>query len=83
MYYTYILKCKLHGRIKYYKGITNNLKRRLLEHINGNGGYTKIFNGNIELIHFESFRSRKEARGRELELKKFSKEKIRELIREN
>ena len=81
MYYTYILKCKLHGRIKYYKGITNNLERRMMEHIKGIGGYTKIFNGNIELIYFESFRTRKEARRREIKLKKLTKKKIKELVR--
>ncbi|MFC5193705.1 MULTISPECIES: GIY-YIG nuclease family protein [Bizionia] len=62
MFYTYVLKSEVDGRR--YKGHTDNIASRLLEH---NSGKTKSTKGYIpwELVYFESFKTREEAIERE------------------
>lgn len=61
-WYTYVLLCE-NGTL--YKGKTNNLERRIQEHLSGSGAkYTKC-NRPIRLVHVESFATEKEAVKRE------------------
>ena len=79
----YILKCfKKDGTFKYYKGISKHPKKRLEQHKKGSNkrAFTKQFKGNIELVYVEQFKTRSEARRREIEVKKFDQNQIKELI---
>ncbi|MFA5386312.1 MAG: GIY-YIG nuclease family protein [Candidatus Paceibacterota bacterium] len=80
MYYVYLLKsCK---NDKLYKGLTNDLKRRMIEHNTGKSVYTKN-NGPWKLIYYEAFLSKKDARREELFLKSGKgKERIKYLLTE-
>ena len=73
MYFAYILEC---ADKSFYVGCTNNLERRILEHNNSKYGahYTKIRRPVI-LKYSESFKTLKEARQREAELKGWRREK--------
>jgi len=52
----------------YYKGVTNNLERRIKEHRRGKTRTTKKMRG-IKVVHTEKFNSFEEARKRELYFK--------------
>jgi len=80
-YYCYILTNK--NRTVLYVGYTDNLKRRIEQHKNGNGAFfTKKFNVN-ELIYFENFMGSVSARKREKQLKNWHKEWKWNLIKES
>ena len=66
MYFVYVLKSEVDGRL--YKGITNNLERRVTEH---NSGKHKSTKGYVpwELVYFEEIENRQKAREREKYLK--------------
>lgn len=82
MFFFYILKCyKPNHKFIFYKGITNDIKRRFCEHRTGRGGFTKQFKGNVEIVYAEKFNSRSEARQREIEVKGFSRKQIFELLK--
>lgn len=66
MYYVYILKSKSGGKL--YKGLTNNLKRRLSEHNAGMSTFTKN-NGPWSLIYYEVFINKEDAAREEKFLK--------------
>ncbi len=70
MFYVYVLKSKKDG--KFYIGSTNNLRKRLKEHNNG-----KVFSTKsripFELVYYEAYKSEKDARKRESNLKLRSK----------
>jgi putative endonuclease len=68
MFYVYILKMSKGGQV--YIGYTNDLKRRLREHLSGQSEYTKhrLPKG---LIYYEAYASEKDARTREINLKQF------------
>jgi len=64
-YYVYMLKSVLNGQ-RYYVGMTNNLKRRLKEHNNGDSTYSSKFkpwelitylgfNSKTKALHFEAY----------------------------
>ena len=77
MYTVYVLK---DNSGKLYKGMTNNLVRRLQEHLRGKTKTTARMN-NLALIYQENYKSFQEARKRELYFKtaagrKFLKHKI-------
>lgn len=76
MYYLYILLC---DKAFYYTGITENLKKRILEHKNGYSPHTKRYSL-IESVHVESFQHRAEAEEREKQIKGWSKEKKKALV---
>jgi putative endonuclease len=78
-YFTYIITTR---NVKLlYVGITNNLKRRLLEHISGHhGGYTQRYQCHF-LLYYEEFKYVDKAIKREKELKGWSKKKKFALIR--
>ena len=66
MYYIYILKSDANGQ--FYTGLTENLERRIKEHMDGSNRTTR--NGKPwKLIRSEGFTSRIEARQRERYLK--------------
>lgn len=72
MYHTYILEC---ADKTLYVGCTNNLEKRLLEHNYRKNGahYTKIRRP-VTLIYHETFTTLKQARSREAEIKRMSRE---------
>ena len=57
-YYTYVLKSDVDERL--YKGHTDDLKKRLIQH---NSGKTKSTKGYTpwQLVYFETFRTREES----------------------
>lgn len=65
-YYTYILKSKKDGKM--YTGLTNDLRKRLLQHNNGQSIHTKG-RGPFEVIYYEACLLEEKARSRELYLK--------------
>ena len=65
MYTVYVLK---DASGKLYKGVTNNLRRRLAEHISGQTQSTKHLK-NIEVVYTEDYDNFKQAREREVYLK--------------
>jgi putative endonuclease len=66
MFYVYIIRSNKDGNL--YFGSTNNLKRRLKEHNNGLVFSTKSRKP-FDLIYYEAYRSEKDARKRESNLK--------------
>ena len=58
MYYVYILK---YGNNKYYKGITNNLDKRVRQHQNGLSMSTRKFLP-VELVFSQICQTRQDAR---------------------
>lgn len=78
MFYTYILEC---ADKTLYVGCTNDLKRRVEQHNNSKRGahYTKIRRP-VNLRYSEEYETLKEARKREAEIKRWSREKKLALI---
>ncbi|OHA19210.1 MAG: excinuclease ABC subunit C [Candidatus Taylorbacteria bacterium RIFCSPHIGHO2_01_FULL_45_63] len=66
MFYTYILKSLKDG--KQYTGLTRDLRKRFLQHNNGESTYTKG-HGPFKLIYYEACLDEDDARSRELYLK--------------
>ncbi|NTW22307.1 GIY-YIG nuclease family protein [Candidatus Falkowbacteria bacterium] len=66
MYYVYILKSRRNGKL--YKGFTNDLKRRVSEHNSGHSDFTRN-NGPWDLVYYEAFLSKDDARKEEQFLK--------------
>lgn len=78
MFFTYILTCK---DSTFYVGSTNDLEKRLHQHNNLKSGahYTKIRRP-VTLTYYESFETYGEARAREGELKRLSRQEKQKLI---
>lgn len=76
--FVYILKCS-DGTL--YTGSTNDLKRRLHQHNYAKAGahYTKIRRP-VELVYTEELESLSQARSREVEIKRMSREEKLKLI---
>ena len=74
-YYVYLLQSIPNG--SYYTGITSNLKRRLSEH-NKNISIPTRGKGPYELVYYEKYLNRGDARKREKYFKSGSFRKIRE-----
>ena len=70
--YFYILRCK---DSSFYCGITNNLKERISEHNSGEGAKYTRSRVPVKLIYFEEFLDKSSACKREIEVKKWRKEK--------
>ncbi|MDD5626421.1 MAG: GIY-YIG nuclease family protein [Patescibacteria group bacterium] len=79
LYYTYILECADNSL---YVGCTNNLKKRLQEHNQSKHGahYTKIRRP-VVLKHSEEYKTLKEARQREAEIKSWRRKRKLNLIK--
>lgn len=69
MFYVYVIKSEKDGSI--YIGYTNNLIKRMKEH---NSGQNKSTKNRIpfELIYYEAYRAKSDARFRENNLKRFA-----------
>ena len=81
-YYVYIITNKY--RSTYYVGITNNLKRRLVEHKMNGEKVNKSFSSryNLEfLVYYETYTWVQEAIAREKEIKRWSRNKKLALIK--
>ncbi len=78
-FFIYILKCK---DDTLYTGSTKNLNNRLSEHNSNNNGakYTR-YRRPCKLVYSEEFKIRSEAIRRELKIKKLSRQKKLELIK--
>lgn len=79
MFYTYILQC---SDDSYYVGSTNDLDRRLRQHNESKYGahYTKIRRP-VHLVYKETFKTMRESRRREYEIKSWKREKKIDLIK--
>lgn len=66
MYYTYVLRSLKNKSL--YTGYTNDLKKRVFEHNNGESGYTRKYLP-YKLIYYEACLEEKDARSRERYLK--------------
>jgi predicted GIY-YIG superfamily endonuclease len=76
-FFAYMLRC---SDGTYYVGHTDELERRLAEHETGaTGGYTATRRP-IQLVWFEEFPTREEAKVVEVQLKKWSRRKKEALI---
>ena len=71
MHFIYLLQSRKNNQ-KFYIGITSNLKKRITEHNNGESVYTNRYKP-WEIIYFEAFLSRDDARNRERALKHHGK----------
>lgn len=95
IFYVYLLRCwnnkngfrkqrPLYGNI-IYCGETNNIFRRLVEHIKGmryfkRPSYTEQFKGNIRLAYLETYNTEQKAMNRERKIKEFSRDKKVKMI---
>jgi len=78
-YYCYILSNK--NRTVLYIGYTDNLNRRITQHKNGNGAlFTKKYNA-FDLVYFQIYSTKKEAKKREKQLKNWRRDWKWDLIR--
>ena len=66
MFYTYILRSEKNGR--FYTGFTSNLRKRLIQHNNGESYYTNR-DKPYKLVYYESCLCEDDARSRETYLK--------------
>lgn len=69
MFYVYVLKSKKDNSL--YIGYTNDLKRRFEEHNSGKNKSTK-FKTPFELVYYEAYKSKSDAKYREKNMKKFA-----------
>jgi putative endonuclease len=66
MFYTYVLKSLKNASL--YTGYTNDLKKRIKEHNDGESGFTKKYLP-YELIYYEACLNQSDAKAREIQLK--------------
>lgn len=78
MYHIYLLECA-DGSI--YTGITNDLKRRLLQHQNGKASRYTRSRGAVKMLYTEKSKNKSAALKREMEIKKWPRVKKLELIK--
>jgi len=52
MFYTYVLLC---DNDSYYKGFTNDLKRRFQEHLSGMGAKYTVKHKPVKIVYYETF----------------------------
>ncbi len=72
IWYLYILLCN-DGSL--YTGISNNLEKRFLDHINGKGGRYTRSHKPIKIIHSEELPTQSEALKREIQIKSWRRKK--------
>ena len=70
MYYVYILKSLMDKKL--YIGYSNDLQRRIQEHMDGKVKSTK-HRRPLVLVYYESYKSKEDATNREKQLKYFGK----------
>ena len=76
MFYVYIINSLKFD--KYYRGFSENIKQRLIDHNLGKSKYTKSFLP-WKFVHIEIYNTKSDALIREKKLKKYSKAQILEL----
>lgn len=72
MWFVYILLCEDDS---FYTGISNNLKKRFLDHKSGKGGYYTRSHKPVKIIYTEKLPTKSKALKREAEIKSWSREK--------
>lgn len=77
MWFVYVLLCKDKSL---YTGISNNLEKRLSDHINGKGGHYTKSHKPIKLIYSEKLTTKSAALKRELEIKSWNRAKKIKLL---
>ncbi|MHA1131767.1 MAG: GIY-YIG nuclease family protein [Candidatus Helarchaeota archaeon] len=77
-FYVYILKCERDN--SFYTGYTSNLERRIKEHNIGVWSKYTRSHGPVNLVYYETFRTRKTAMQREREIKKLTRQRKINLI---
>jgi len=65
-HYVYVLRSLKNGM--WYTGLTSNLRKRFKEHNGGKSTFTKG-RGPFEIIYYEAYRDKEDARSRELQIK--------------
>lgn len=78
MWYTYILRC---NGGSFYAGITTDMKQRLLRHNSGKASRYTRTRRPVELLYTEEFTTKTETADRERQIKNFSIENKRKLIK--
>lgn len=78
MWWLYIIEC---NDKSLYTGITKDIKRRLKEHLNRNGGRYTRSRGVKKLVYKEKYKTRSEVLKREAQIKNWSREKKMGLIK--
>ena len=78
MNYTYIVRCA-DGTL--YTGWTNDLEKRLHAHNSGEGAKYTRSRRPVELVYYEEHKTKEEAMSREWHIKRMSREKKTELIK--
>jgi len=69
MFYVYVLKSARDGSL--YIGYTDDLRRRFREHNKGESYATKL-RAPFELVYYEAYKSKSDAKHREQSLKRFA-----------
>jgi putative endonuclease len=78
-YYVYMVSNR--SRVVLYTGVTNDLQRRLWQHVNGtNQGFTSRYQVN-RLVYYEIYPDIRDAIAREKEIKAWRREKKNALVR--
>ena len=80
MNYTYILRCS-DGTL--YCGWTNNLEKRLKAHNEGKGAKYTRSRTPVTLVYYEEFETSRDARSREVKIKRLTRKQKLELINKN
>lgn len=76
-FYVYILKC---NDGSYYTGHTDDIERRLAEHIKGSGPSYTITRLPINLVYLQDFQTREESIAAERQIQGWSRKKKEALI---
>jgi putative endonuclease len=77
MWHVYILQC---ADGSYYTGVTNSIKKRIKEHLDGKGGrYTRSHKPR-KLVYQEKCLDRSQALKREYQIKKLKKQQKQKII---
>jgi O-6-methylguanine DNA methyltransferase len=78
MWFTYILRC---SDDSFYIGISNDVKKRFLNHKNNKGGRYTRSHKVVKVVYKEHFKTKSEALKREFELKRLSHREKEALIK--
>jgi putative endonuclease len=76
-HYVYVLECS-DGSL--YTGYTTDPERRVAEHDAGDGAKYTRGRTPVELVHLETFESKRAAMSREYEIKQFSRRRKERLV---
>lgn len=78
-FFTYMLRC---GDGSLYTGYTDDLEKRLKKHASGEGAKYTRAHLPVELAYYEAFATKSEAMKREAAIKKLSKARKEEMVRD-